>query len=247
MAPRPLPWWRFYTEFVDDPKMRRRPPIDNWILCVIFTFGRESIVPGTLLLALGMPVTLEDVAHRSRVPLEEVEDFVAYAIGPPKILRWEGDTLTIVNWNRRQYESDRRTKGERIDDEGDVDTTTKRGPSSVSVSVIAFEDQEISVDEAFDRFWDVAAVKSGKKKAREAFELALKRAPLEAIIAGMIRYRDWTHEHPDHTVKYPQGWLNDDRWTDDLSASGNGQRPGREPTWRRTRAQMTGGETDERR
>ena len=72
-------------------------------------------------------------------------------------------------------------------------------------------------DPDFDRFWTVFPIKQGKSAARRAFVEAKKRAPPEAIIAGAERYRDEVRDCQDETRKWkwPQGWLNDDRWTDE--------------------------------
>jgi hypothetical protein len=68
-------------------------------------------------------------------------------------------------------------------------------------------------EELFDEFWSVYPVKMGKPKAREAFVRALRRGTFEEILAGAQRYRD-DPNRDDRYTKWPQGWLNDDRWED---------------------------------
>lgn len=70
-----------------------------------------------------------------------------------------------------------------------------------------------SVQPAFDAFWSVYPVKRDKPKAFKAFERAVRRAPAQRIIEGARRYRDDPHRDPTKT-KYPEGWLNGDRWDD---------------------------------
>lgn len=70
-----------------------------------------------------------------------------------------------------------------------------------------------SVQAAFDAFWEAYPAKRDKPKARKAFERAIRRAPAAQIIAGARRYRDDPHRDPAKT-KYPEGWLNGDRWND---------------------------------
>jgi hypothetical protein len=66
---------------------------------------------------------------------------------------------------------------------------------------------------AFAAFWDAYPVKRDKPKALKAFERAARRAPAERIVAGARRYRDDPNRDPTKT-KYPEGWLNGDRWDD---------------------------------
>lgn len=81
------------------------------------------------------------------------------------------------------------------------------------------ESQGTSVDDLFERFWKVFPKKSGKPEAKKAFAKAIKRAPAEIIIQRAERYAAWLAEagpgefRPN--VKYPQGWLTNDRWNDE--------------------------------
>jgi hypothetical protein len=60
----------------------------------------------------------------------------------------------------------------------------------------------------------VFPVKSGKPAAFKAWLAAKARgADPEHIIARAKAYRDDPNRDPNHT-KYPQGWLNDERYND---------------------------------
>ena len=73
---------------------------------------------------------------------------------------------------------------------------------------------DYSADLGFLRFWDAFPQKSGKPAAFKAWLAALARgADPEAVIAAATRYRDDPRRNPDKT-KYPQGWLNDERYND---------------------------------
>jgi hypothetical protein len=215
MAPARKPWWRFYSEMVDDPKLARRPPVDSWLWSVILTFARESIEPGLLLIAEGMPVTAEDLARRSRMPIKDVNDALAYFLGAPKMLRYEDDTYVVDKWNVRQYDSDRRMKGQPNDNETLFDTTTKGGPPSVICYLSSDGSKEIGVDEAFDIFWDAYPLKRGKEDAHRAFAKALTHAEFDVILAGAKRYHEEQSRPDAPNTKYPQGWLSGSRWDDD--------------------------------
>ena len=66
----------------------------------------------------------------------------------------------------------------------------------------------------FIRFWEVFPQKSGKPAAFKAWLAALARgADPEHVIAAAMAYRDDPRRNPDKT-KYPQGWLNDERYND---------------------------------
>ncbi|MFZ0227444.1 MAG: hypothetical protein WAL41_10970, partial [Mycobacterium sp.] len=79
-------------------------------------------------------------------------------------------------------------------------------------------------DLGFLRFWDVFPVKSGKPAAFKAWLGALARgADPERIIAAAICYRDDPNRNPDKT-KYPQGWLNDERYLDEPATGSTRER-----------------------
>lgn len=69
----------------------------------------------------------------------------------------------------------------------------------------------------FETFWSIFPIKRGKPKAYEAFKNAMQRADLETILAGAQAYAHWLAANPDRSGKWAQGWLNDDRWEDDLT------------------------------
>lgn len=79
------------------------------------------------------------------------------------------------------------------------------------------EQNEPKPDSDFDEFWKVYPKKEGKPAARKAWVKATKRETPQRIIAAAKRYADWLAapakpgEFKPHP-KYPQGWLNDDRW-----------------------------------
>lgn len=70
-------------------------------------------------------------------------------------------------------------------------------------------------DPDFGRFWDAFPMKSGKPAAYDAWRRAVneRRADPEVIIKAADRYRDDPARDPKKT-KYPQGWLNDERYND---------------------------------
>lgn len=77
-------------------------------------------------------------------------------------------------------------------------------------------------DPDWQKFWGAFPQKRGKKEARTAWAKAIKaRHDPQEIIAGAERYAaEVTRERiPSDKVKYAQGWLNGERWTDELSSA----------------------------
>lgn len=67
---------------------------------------------------------------------------------------------------------------------------------------------------SFDAFWNVYPRRAAKGDARKAWTNALRRAPVDVILAGAERFRDDPNRDPAYTA-YPATWLNQDRWEDD--------------------------------
>ncbi len=85
-------------------------------------------------------------------------------------------------------------------------------------------DYDYASDLDFLRFWDVFPQKSGKPAAFKAWRAALDRgAGPDAIITAARAYRDDPNRNPAKT-KYPQGWLNDERYNDEPPAGGTRER-----------------------
>lgn len=83
------------------------------------------------------------------------------------------------------------------------------------------EKGELLVSEKFAEFWSAYPKKVGKRAAERRFREALKRASHEEIMAGVRRYADAVRAagtEPRH-VKNPEGWLNADRWADEVQAA----------------------------
>jgi len=78
-------------------------------------------------------------------------------------------------------------------------------------------------DPIFNHFWSVFPKKKGKPAAYAAWQKALSRgADPNVIIKAAERYRDDPSRNPDKT-KYPQGWLNDERYADEADSDTGGR------------------------
>ena len=78
-------------------------------------------------------------------------------------------------------------------------------------------------DPVFGHFWLVFPKKKGKPAAYAAWQKALARgADPNVIIKSAERYRDDPARDPERT-KYPQGWLNDERYADEADSARQGR------------------------
>lgn len=105
-------------------------------------------------------------------------------------------------------------------------------PVSVSMSVSMSKDPpspprgkravkayDYDKDANFQKFWAAYPAKAGKAAAFPAWRKALDRGvDPDVIISAAERYRDDPRRNPDKT-KYPQGWLNDERYLDEVMTS----------------------------
>lgn len=87
-------------------------------------------------------------------------------------------------------------------------------------------------DAAFVRFWTAYPRKVAKKKARTAWDNALKEVDEDTIVVAVKRYAK--HCDPKF-IKHPATWLNGGCWDDEppprnLAAVSNGYRPYQDPT-----------------
>lgn len=72
-------------------------------------------------------------------------------------------------------------------------------------------------DPLFDEFWSKYPLKLDKPKAYAAWQAALAQgAEPQRIIAGAQKYARYCRINEWLSPKYAQGWLNNERWNDEL-------------------------------
>jgi hypothetical protein len=82
-----------------------------------------------------------------------------------------------------------------------------------------------SLDTEFEEVWLLFLRKVGKGQARKAYRAARKKAPFDAIVAG-IRKHALEHQTTElKFIPYPASWLNGQRWLDE-EAKSNGHDAG---------------------
>jgi hypothetical protein len=63
MPRKPQPWFRFYTETMSDPKVRRIPAAQRWVWAGAMSAAKESPSPGRLIIpGTDLPMTTGDLA-----------------------------------------------------------------------------------------------------------------------------------------------------------------------------------------
>lgn len=70
-------------------------------------------------------------------------------------------------------------------------------------------------DEAFELFWATYRRTGPKKKARECWLKARKKATAEDIQSGLEAWIAYWDMPNSANIKWPQGWLSEERWNDE--------------------------------
>jgi hypothetical protein len=74
--------------------------------------AKESPQPGVLLLAEGVPITAEDLADAAAISIEDVIAGLQ-SFENQRMIELDGDTYHLLNWDKRQFESDNSTERSR--------------------------------------------------------------------------------------------------------------------------------------
>ena len=95
----------------------------------------------------------------------------------------------------------------------DINTDSKHDAPDGADLFSAMEDAQKKAPDRFDEFWSVYPKKAGKPAAIKAWQKAIKRADPGKIIAAAKVYAG-TEAVQRGFTKFPQGWLNEDRFDD---------------------------------
>lgn len=107
--PRPSrPWFRFYVEAMQDPKMRGLIPSHRWLWVALLGMARSSCSPGRLLVAEGMPYTEAEMADYAALRAGEVRSGLR-ELERRRMVTNDDGTWVVTRWEERQYESDNST------------------------------------------------------------------------------------------------------------------------------------------
>lgn len=106
MPRKPQPWFRFWVESFSDRKLRRLTPAQRWAWAAILGAARQSPEPGVLYVAENMPMTVEELADFAGTKLADARKAVELAREMGMIAVTESGAFRVVNWEKRQPESD---------------------------------------------------------------------------------------------------------------------------------------------
>lgn len=106
MAPPRRPWFRFYVETFGDIEIRSLPIAQRWVWAAVMGMARMSPVAGVLLDKGGLPVSDAMLAEFAGARLPDVRRALARWVSVGMLRRDEHDALVVVNWDKRQFESD---------------------------------------------------------------------------------------------------------------------------------------------
>ncbi len=92
-----IPWFRFYHEALDDPKVQRLPPelFRHWVNCLCLAARNDGDIP-----------SIVDVSFAFRVSRQEAEKIVSDLVDVDLLDRFKGGKLRPHNWDSRQFKSD---------------------------------------------------------------------------------------------------------------------------------------------
>ena len=109
MAPPKRPWFRFYTEALTDPKLRRLSAEERWLWVVCLGLARRSPVPGWLLVTESIPMEPDDMSEMAGVTAAKVGKGLGKMVDLGLLVH-DGDAYRVAKWDERQFESDDVTK-----------------------------------------------------------------------------------------------------------------------------------------
>jgi len=198
-----LPWFRVYTEIVDDPKMARLSgdQFRDWIF--LLALARESEEPGVIMMSP------EDAAWRLRRPPDEFKESLSL-FEHLEMITLEDGRIVVSKFLERQYDkpSDRpdavrqrvarhrergcnaavtpsedrsnapATRGNAIDSDSESDSDSERDSDQrPPVGGVSAQANQNGYPTDFQAFWAAYPRKVAKKAAFKAWKACRKRPP----------------------------------------------------------------------
>ena len=124
----------------------------------------------------------------------------------------------LENWRNKHRSGD--TKSETDDvTTPETESVTKLPDGAVTQPEYEVEN-EVEIENQFQKFWNLYPRKDGLKDAREAFRDAIKTNSIEAILSGVARYIEFL-KLVNQATAMPANWLKAERWNDEGLPSAN--------------------------
>jgi len=218
-----LPWFRMYTDFLNDPKMISLAFEDQRHFIGILALKSDGALESDVEEALMDRI----VAQRLWIDHGVIRDVKKRLVNAGLItFNWHP-----VAWAKRQMNSDKdETNAQRQQQYRDSHKTVKLEQNALhngSVTRIDTEgDKDKDTDETskevgFASFWQTYPKKIAKPAALKAYRAAKVKDPLLGIILSDIETRkqsdDWTKENGKY-IPNPATYLNQRRWEDGETA-----------------------------
>lgn len=271
MAPKKMPWFRFYVEAVHDRKLRRLKPEHRWLFVTVLAAARDSHIEGFLMLSEKEPLATEDLADMASLPIRTVDAGMT-AMSEAGLIEWDPNLRcwSVTNWRKRQYPSDRSTdrvaehrrsngdvtayrppKGDEVtppeNREQKTDTETDPSSHSQSVELALVNPPPLAARSDFEQWWSAYPRKVAKKAAKAKYAVAAKRVD-PCVLYQAVREHAYNWERYGYEAQFiphPATWLEQGRWEDDPPGPRSNGRQSRtaeaQATIRRSLARMEGG------
>lgn len=228
-----LPWFRFYDEVVDDPKVQKLPDrlFKSWVnfMCIANknTSNRGALPP------------IDDVAYRLHCTTSKAESVLAELV-KAGLFEWRDGVAYCHNWNNRQFQSDSSTarvhkfrqahrnvsetlhetfrNAESETDQSRTEQSRTEEPPLPPSGPATVSEADFSYSAEFESFWVDYPKKTGKGAAYKAWKKLRPSQSLQSAISSAIakqkRSRQWLNENGRY-IPNPATWLNERRWDDD--------------------------------
>jgi len=220
-------WIKLYTEFVNDPKMRRLTLEQRGLWISILCLAGQSPRFGSLYLSEKIPYTIPDIvdAVGIRGDVKRVNEFVTNSLNQFDLLDMiqhdERGGIMIKNFAKRQGSEHpamvrERVMRHRLKQNGNGDVTAVTG-------LDIDKDIDKDKDSLFEQFWLAYPNKKEKKKAREKYMRIVAKKPglhptIMAALEAQKKSPQWTKDGGRY-VPHPTTWLNGERWNDEVEVA----------------------------
>jgi len=208
------PWFRMYSEVLNDPKVQKLPAelFKIWVNTLCLACNGNGTLPN-----------LEDVSFALRLPFHETKS-AFHELEKAGLLVTDGETFHVRNWDKRQYKSDvstdrvkkfrkrirnvSETPSEQIQNRTDTDKKEKLKKRKVQHG---YSDQ-------FETFWKLYPPNTASKtETWKSYQRAqTEGAEHEKIIHGVGEYLRWL-DGGSATAAQATTWLNQKRWEVDYA------------------------------
>jgi len=200
------PWFRFYHEVLDDPKVQKLPGdvFKFWVNCLCLAKRNNGKIPD-----------LESVSFAFRQPKNEVEKLMQIMVDAG-LIDDKQSGVEPHNWKKRQPKSDSSTER--------VKQYRKR---QCNVSATVTDTLEIQIQnrtdtekkrQPFQAFWEAFPKKRGKADAQKSWDRQKLDTHIDAILRAIESQKSWPdwRKNEGQFIPYPATWLNKNCWLDEV-------------------------------